>query len=638
MKIYYPTKSRFLNDCKNSIRLNRVSLLSGNPIIIKFSPKGYDGRVKVSIEEINSKSFMTNWTGIDDTRFPVRIKAAAYALYKEGCFGDFIISHKTGTLTIQLISSNEQNNVSNKDKIIQPTRIQQTKNTQNEKDINFIRIKKLIEILDEISWDTWEHIVKIEPEWKELKPFLQQYNYGAFAVLMITIGINDYQLKGKADVAYWPEIRRIVEKSPIPKSPKDLYTILHPFYQKERLPTQKLKRLRKIITSSLVKELWISSSSDVSLNFNEIWQRLAKILNQKPQDKTISFAMKCLGISLLMAHEYKFNFGSIPMPVDLRVVRFTKKTGIADTENPKTVRKAWNNVLSSLNVNNPDLTMIHLDSLIWQIASFNDAELLDYFQKIGIKNIGNHIISFSQQSASENKKTNNSQNTKRILILFPCSGRKNKIVINETFDEEEEKKAIDLITNTKSLLVAGRNVLTPSIKQESTPLSAIDRYNGFLYNNPPDFRNAVREAFYKQNIHILILSGAYGILTPSERIFDYNKQINAKHWNEFGLPEVIHEYIVQNNITHVFGFFSISTDYMKIMNSINWSKVKKDSNIKIARTYYVNFKDLGGAQVIVPQTTGSLIYSFIKSNFDQERFFSNPFQGQQIDFIDHIVD
>ena len=105
MRIYYPTRSNFLKNCEESIRQNKESLLSGIPLTILFSPKGYNGKIKVSIEKKYPKSSMTDWDGSDDTRFPVRIKAAAYALFKEGCFGNFKITHETGTLTIQYLSS-----------------------------------------------------------------------------------------------------------------------------------------------------------------------------------------------------------------------------------------------------------------------------------------------------------------------------------------------------------------------------------------------------------------------------------------------------------------------------------------------------------------------------------------------------
>ncbi|RLI69998.1 hypothetical protein DRO97_11300 [Archaeoglobales archaeon] len=105
MRIYYPKRSNFLKDCERIIRQNKDELLSGIPVTIRLSPQGYNGKIRVSIEEANFTTFWADWEYSDPTRFPARIRAAAYALFRQGCFGEFIISHKTGILTIQYVAS-----------------------------------------------------------------------------------------------------------------------------------------------------------------------------------------------------------------------------------------------------------------------------------------------------------------------------------------------------------------------------------------------------------------------------------------------------------------------------------------------------------------------------------------------------
>lgn len=123
MKIYYPKRSKFLKPCEEAIRQNKKSLFAGTPIFVEFSPQGYDGEIQVNIEKTNSTSFWTNWEGTNPTRFPVRIKAAAYALFKMGIYGDFIITHETGILTIRHITI--PNHVQNDDKEkIKPSNLQ----------------------------------------------------------------------------------------------------------------------------------------------------------------------------------------------------------------------------------------------------------------------------------------------------------------------------------------------------------------------------------------------------------------------------------------------------------------------------------------------------------------------------------
>ena len=100
MQISYPKRSKFLYKIEESLQNNKDRVLSGKTVTIDFSKQGYNGIIKVNIIENNSKTFDTNWYSNDPTRFPVRIKAAAFALYRQGFYGNFTISHNTGTLTI----------------------------------------------------------------------------------------------------------------------------------------------------------------------------------------------------------------------------------------------------------------------------------------------------------------------------------------------------------------------------------------------------------------------------------------------------------------------------------------------------------------------------------------------------------
>lgn len=69
---------------------------------------------------------------------------------------------------------------------------------------------------------------------------------------------------------------------------------------------------------------------------------------------------------------------------------------------------------------------------------------------------------------------------------------------------------------------------------------------------------------------------------------DYDKHINAAFWIQHGLTKVIEKYIEQNKITHIYGFFSKSTDYMRIMKSVDWNKLKDRSSLQLSRTCYIN--------------------------------------------------
>lgn len=615
MKIYYPSRSKFLGDCEEVIAKNRDALLQRIPISISFSSGGYNGEIRVTIEKKDHISFQADWVNSDPSRFPVRIKAAAFALFRKGCFGDYLISHYSGTIAIRCLMPSSIIAKQSVDKSIKPyelPEIKTAKNTIKQKQIhNPLAKAQLVEIFERIPWKTWEEIVEREPEWHCMEPLFGKFHFGSFAVLMLVTGLNDYQLKGKAEIAYWPKIHNLLKNSKPPSSPKDLYELLKPFYKNERLRSAKLQRLKRFLKSSLVHDLWDISPREVSRKFRDIWDSLAKTMEQNPRDKTICFAMKCLGLTLLMVKEYRFDFSTIPIPVDLRVMRFTKGTGISASKNPQHIREIWSEVLRLLRSSIPEITMIHLDSLIWKIASLSDDELESYFGSIGIADVGRDLLTFLQNGSSDLKEsvrlqmkkcnkviTSDQSEGQKILILFPCSARKNDEVSRETFEEREEKHAIDYIKTTRYLLASGREGMSSYIDFNSKVLSALDRYNGHLYNSSPGFKNIIKEAYSKNNIHILIISAVYGILTPSERIHNYEKQMDAMYWRHHGLPKIIEEYIEQNNITHVYGFFSRTTNYIKIMKSVDWKQLTVRSNLQLSRTYYINFHGEGGALIV----------------------------------------
>ena len=108
MRINYPVRFWFLEPCEEAIRRHKESLLAGVPMSFVLHPcRGFNGEVRVEIESGASSDFWTDREYPDLSWFPVRIRAAAQALYTQGCFGAFEISHYTGDLTIRKVPSME---------------------------------------------------------------------------------------------------------------------------------------------------------------------------------------------------------------------------------------------------------------------------------------------------------------------------------------------------------------------------------------------------------------------------------------------------------------------------------------------------------------------------------------------------
>jgi predicted HNH restriction endonuclease len=101
MEIPYPTRSKFLETCLAAISSSRLALLAGEKISTTLAPGGNDGEFKVSIIKSKPGGFVTDWDYSGSKRFPTKIRTAAWALYKNKCFGQFDISHHEGILEIK---------------------------------------------------------------------------------------------------------------------------------------------------------------------------------------------------------------------------------------------------------------------------------------------------------------------------------------------------------------------------------------------------------------------------------------------------------------------------------------------------------------------------------------------------------
>jgi len=257
---------------------------------------------------------------------------------------------------------------------------------------------QLAEILNKIPSEKWQMIVRNEPEWQHLEPIRKIFPQGAFSVFMLAVGLNAYQLKGKAEMAYWYRLYEHFKDCGSIPSLEVLEEYLVRFYQKERIYNLKIGRLLKFLNSQLANELWKKSPREIADATLTIWKKLSKTMNQAPHEKTICFAMKCLGISLMMADEYDFDFNGIPIPVDSRIKKFTNNLGIDFGENIQPMQDFWDDVLTSLRQTLPQINMIHLDSLIWQIAHHDAHELMAYFETLAIYDVGESLSQYLFQS------------------------------------------------------------------------------------------------------------------------------------------------------------------------------------------------------------------------------------------------
>jgi DNA-(apurinic or apyrimidinic site) lyase len=256
--------------------------------------------------------------------------------------------------------------------------------------MNANRFDEFVQLLTQLPAEVWQATVLEEPEWKWMLPLSKVWDFGHFAALFIVLGLNDYQTKGKADVGYWPKVVPLIYPGPVPRNTSQLADILEPFFVKERFAQNKLKRLTHFLESNLCREIWTSSAASLAAGFGGIWRSLAHTMGQKLTDKTIAFAMKCLALALLMVNETRFDFGAIPVPVDSRIRNVSTRLGFPG-EDEESERERWHRVLERIRKSHPDITMVHLDSLLWQIGTLSPREMESHLNKLGASSLASRI-------------------------------------------------------------------------------------------------------------------------------------------------------------------------------------------------------------------------------------------------------
>lgn len=437
-------------------------------------------------------------------------------------------------------------------------------------------IAEFARLLGEIPIDTWNRIVENEPEWQEMERFLPKYGFGPFAVLMTACGLNDYQLKGKAEYAYWPPIRELLETAPVPRSPVGLGATLAEFYEHERLATDKLDRLARFLKSPLAADLWTSTPEDVSRRFVSIWQDLANVMRQSPEKKTIVFAMKCLAVALLMAGERTFPFERIQIPVDIRINDLTARLG-GPTGSDAAVRACWDGVLADIRQRNPAVTMVHLDRLVWQLAGESGHGRRRYFDSIGVPAaIADRCIDILEGRPAETREekpggkqaerpmAHRAAGNRRALVLIPCSSGKTPPRAPAAGAEPLEGLS-GMREALLSKLVAKPDFLElpanrKGIGDPSSPaIPAIDLYSGKLHTAASRSLRAMADGAYP-NVEVLIVSALYGLVRLTEPIRQYDLTMADpvgdgrrvyQYWTDAGLWKALAAFIAEEGITNV---------------------------------------------------------------------------------------
>lgn len=111
---------------------------------------------------------------------------------------------------------------------------------------------------------------------------------------------------------------------------------------------------------------------------------------------------------------------------------------------------------------------------------------------------------------------------------------------------------------------------------------AIDRYTGKYFTE--ELRNLYEEKIKSNSLHLLILSGLYGVLRYDDSIIDYHLEITKnplwKKKNDLTIINSIKRYIEENQIPEENVFYSLSKNgYVQALKPIKlWNNLWVNGN------------------------------------------------------------
>lgn len=187
------------------------------------------------------------------------------------------------------------------------------------------------------------------------------------------------------------------------------------------------------------------------------------------------------------------------------------------------------------------------------------------------------------------------------LIVIPCSARKT----DNRGNGSGGSSILDSLTPaTAKLLRQARKDNAPRAKlDERSLVPAWKRYQGSFYTTAGQ---ALARAV-AAGLHVLIVSGGYGVVTATEPIGLYQARLNLSDWPSGLLGRCLWEYAHWHSLTNVVAFMPSTTDYPKVIRRAGWS----ESGAQEVRLVTVDLLSAGGAMSRVPKALGEAFALFV---------------------------
>lgn len=208
------------------------------------------------------------------------------------------------------------------------------------------------------------------------------------------------------------------------------------------------------------------------------------------------------------------------------------------------------------------------------------------------------------------------------LFLIPCSGTKTAgcaPVRPNSLADHLPKHLRDRLMSVRARLA------TIAQLDETTLAPAWQRYTGSLYKAAGGVLSQAVDA----SMHIIIISGGYGLLLADEPIGTYNARFNLSDWPRGLLEECLLHYASSNRLQSVRAFMAGSTDYGKLLRRVSW----RQSSIHDA--VLITPETATGAMVKAPRALGEALSALLTNSLtpgwrstDGLRMLSEQMGGQ----------
>ncbi len=190
------------------------------------------------------------------------------------------------------------------------------------------------------------------------------------------------------------------------------------------------------------------------------------------------------------------------------------------------------------------------------------------------------------------------------LFLFPCSGSKDK----KQFIRIRGPSILDELPAAlaRRLAEARKQIQDRAQLDQTSLIPAWQRYTGTLYRAGGDTIGAA----VASGIHLIIVSGGYGLVLAAEPIGYYEARFKASWWPKGVLEDVILNYLQRHQIRAVRAIASMTTDYAKLLRRVNWHLSAVDD------AWLLTPEEAKGAMIKSPRAQGEALSGLLQGGLD----------------------